>query len=477
MSTSWHSAMSAQFQKLRSIKFGIYSTAAFSVSACVMFFFFVFQRQEVLIAYADKSFNRDLQIVHTALRIKRAMVEHDSFVFRYLYTEDDQWLMDIDGLQKTVRDSVAALRDLVRTNYMSSRLDLLEKGAQAYFTISDEIPRTSLTRRDSAAASPNDKELERRFNLGQNRINETFNLCDEFISVGRVEAERSSATLVARLQHARQLAVGLGLLLGLGILGLAVRLAVIMIGPLNGLMEGVRRLKDGETEIRIPVAGNDEMGQLTNAFNDMVKTISEQKERLLQETITDGLTGVYNQRYFHEILGKECERARRTQEPLSLLMIDLDHFKEYNDIQGHEMGNELLRRFAAAVRDQLRATDTLARYGGDEFSILLVNATALQAQVIVMKIEETIAKGRFPGARSLPGGRVTMSIGGATMPDNAETSTDLVLKADEALYAAKAAGRGCIRWAGADSFDRRGNSVLAEAKAELAEAIAPNSDR
>jgi diguanylate cyclase (GGDEF)-like protein len=446
MKRSWHSVFFAYLQEMGSIKFTIYSSAALSLAGCLFYFVFIFDRQVDLISYAQKSFGRDLETVHLGLRIKRAMVEHDALLFRYLYTRAPQGLQDLEALEQTVQESIGALKVLLRTSYLSERLDQLHRHTRGYFSLTSRIRRLAAVRGALSALDPDEKD--KLFHLSQTRLADSFNLCDEFITVGRVAAENSRSAMVDRLAHMRRLALSLGLLLAATVIGLSVRLAVKIIGSLNALMDGIRRFKDGEHGILIPMSGQDEMGQVAGAFNMMVTTISEQRERLLQETITDGLTGAYNHRYFEEMIHKECQRTRRSQEPMSLLMIDMDNFKDYNDLHGHEMGNELLRRFTSAIRNQLRSSDILARYGGDEFAVLLVNTTVSQAQAIAAKIEETIAKALFPGTRSLPQRRLTLSIGGATLPDDAETPEDLVFKADEALYAAKAAGRDCIRWSG-----------------------------
>jgi diguanylate cyclase (GGDEF)-like protein len=218
---------------------------------------------------------------------------------------------------------------------------------------------------------------------------------------------------------------------------------------LQALITGIKRVEGGDLNFEIPVTRQDEIGNLTRFFNWMTHRIQEQREQLIQLTITDGLTGLYNQRHFRVILKQEMDRARRARTPLSLLMIDVDHFKNYNDSQGHEQGNELLKKIAMILKETLREIDSVARYGGDELSVVLPYASSQEARILARRIEMVIADSQTQGigGETLSKGRVTLSMGGATFPQDASSLTDLILRADQALYAAKAAGRGCIRWA------------------------------
>ncbi len=152
---------------------------------------------------------------------------------------------------------------------------------------------------------------------------------------------------------------------------------------------------------------------------------------------TDPLTGVANRRQLFETLQLELARCGRQQLPLSVAMIDLDHFKDFNDRFGHAAGDRLLRRFSHGVRTRLRAQDLVARYGGEEFFLVLPDTSAEGASNLVDGIRSAGA-GFDPG-----GGRVTFSAGIATW-DPAETVDELVFRADTNLYAAKSNGRDCV---------------------------------
>ncbi len=163
--------------------------------------------------------------------------------------------------------------------------------------------------------------------------------------------------------------------------------------------------------------------------------------RLAQLAVTDGLTGLYNHRHFHERLELEAERSRRNGLPLSMLMIDLDHFKHYNDHHGHPAGDEVLREIARILSNGRRANDFCARYGGEEFALVLVDTPKLTGALFAEKLKSLIEQRKFEHGSSQPGGVLSVSIGLATIPEDAIDGESLVRAADSALYRAKESGR------------------------------------
>ncbi|MBN2372554.1 GGDEF domain-containing protein [bacterium] len=163
-------------------------------------------------------------------------------------------------------------------------------------------------------------------------------------------------------------------------------------------------------------------------------------EKLTQQALTDGLTGLYNHRHFWEQASIEMKRANRYSEPLSCLMIDIDNFKFVNDRYNHQFGDSVLRRIATILKTPLRATDILARYGGDEFSVLLPNTDYQGSQVISKKIIKRVRESNFKVKDSST--TVTISLGVSSYPvDQIMDPSQLVEYADTALYEAKAKGK------------------------------------
>jgi diguanylate cyclase (GGDEF)-like protein len=159
-------------------------------------------------------------------------------------------------------------------------------------------------------------------------------------------------------------------------------------------------------------------------------------ERARQLADRDPLTGFFNHRYFHERLGEELLRSGRSRAPVSLLMLDLDEFKLVNDTFGHLFGDRVLRWTAEVVRSALRGSDIPARYGGDEFAVILPETDGPAARLVAERIERAVIEQVFQheGRGPVP---IGVSIGAATYPSDASSATDLIAAADAALYAIK----------------------------------------
>jgi diguanylate cyclase (GGDEF)-like protein len=266
----------------------------------------------------------------------------------------------------------------------------------------------------------------------------------------------------------------------IGLLTIAVSLLVSflaarrMLKPILLLSEGARRVSAGDPHVFLPVWGRDEIGDLTRAFNEMTRRVRDGRQNLEEardelarsneglkaanralETlaITDGLTGLYNHRHFQDTIEKEMRRCEREDKDLSLLLLDLDHFKQYNDRFGHTEGDAALRRVAGIVMKTIRATDVAFRYGGEELAVLLPACSKAQAADVAEKIRAAVSRsinrpGRF-------GGRLTVSIGVGTFPEDGRVARGLVDYADAALYAAKAQGRDTVSLTGSGSASNR----------------------
>ncbi len=164
----------------------------------------------------------------------------------------------------------------------------------------------------------------------------------------------------------------------------------------------------------------------------------------MERAITDGLTKLYNHRYFQESLERDIRRAERYKHPVSMIMSDLDRFKNYNDLFGHPRGDKALTTVADILRRMVRETDMIARYGGEEFAIILPETSKQDALRVARKICRTVEEEEVFGQETLPGGKFTISCGVATFPDDALTKQGLIDQADRALYKAKNSGRNVV---------------------------------
>ena len=193
-----------------------------------------------------------------------------------------------------------------------------------------------------------------------------------------------------------------------------------------------------------PIVDNE--GKLL-AVVETLRDVTDEKcaQVALEQLATrDGLTGLANRRCFDNTLHAEWQRALRQHQPLSLLMVDVDNFKQYNDAYGHQGGDECLQRIAKAVANEMRTNDLVARYGGEEFAVILPNQSLKGAAIVAERIRCRVEQLHMPNLGT-QGHVVTVSIGAATAlaaPDN--DASQLVTAADSALYRAKHMGRNRI---------------------------------
>ncbi len=161
-------------------------------------------------------------------------------------------------------------------------------------------------------------------------------------------------------------------------------------------------------------------------------------------SLTDAMTNLNNYRYFEDRLKEEINRGKRNNTPVSLIMIDIDHFKNYNDTLGHQAGDEALRNLGWILKNTVRDEDIVNRYGGEEFCIILPGIEKDIIQVLGERLRSKIEEYPFYKENVQPGGRITVSLGGSCFSSDADNFEDLVYKADQALYKSKNAGRNIL---------------------------------
>jgi len=164
-------------------------------------------------------------------------------------------------------------------------------------------------------------------------------------------------------------------------------------------------------------------------------------EHVKKMSFTDAMTKLNNYRYFESRLKEEIQRSRRNKTVVSLIMIDIDHFKNYNDTLGHRAGDEALEKVGTILKSSVREDDIVNRYGGEEFAIILPGMEKESIHILAERIRENVEQTAFFKEEVQPGRRLTISLGGATYPLDAENFNELVKKADKALYRSKTQGR------------------------------------
>ena len=186
-----------------------------------------------------------------------------------------------------------------------------------------------------------------------------------------------------------------------------------------------------------------ERAKLIAAHAELAIHNAERDHRAKERAFIDDVTEVYNARYLLQATEHEIRRAERSGKELSVLFLDLDRFKRVNDQFGHLVGSNTLRQLSQVLLDCIRQVDTLARYGGDEFTILLVDTGHDDSLAVAERIRRTVAETLFEGAGGAPI-RLTISIGVATFPDHSDGREGMLDLADKAMYRAKSLGRNCV---------------------------------
>lgn len=217
--------------------------------------------------------------------------------------------------------------------------------------------------------------------------------------------------------------------------------------PIRILKNATGHIADGNLDYLIAIDRKDEIGNLAADLNRMTQSLRESQTNLLRRANTDGLTGLYNHRYFQDRLSQELKRALRYNHPLSLIMIDLDGFKSINDNLGHLAGDTILRNFSKILTEEVREIDVPARYGGDEFAVILPETELEEATQIAERIRSAVdrcphlMKESISSESSKTGvkrdWKITLSVGVAECPTHARQRDALVSAADIAMYHAK----------------------------------------
>lgn len=296
------------------------------------------------------------------------------------------------------------------------------------------------------------------------------------------------------------LLAGLGVLLGIGLVGWLI--SSTLVRRLQRLRSAAQAIANGQLDTRLEVGGRDEIAEVSQATNAMVDTLVELLEETRQQrdelakgeelkclheelqqeqealkganarltalATTDMLTGLPNHRALQAQLEQEYERARRFGHPLSLLFFDGDRFKQVNDTHGHATGDVVLRELGERAKSILRAGDTVGRFGGEEFLVLLPETDEHQALIVAERLRSVVAARPLAACEVEGGIAVTVSIGVASYPNDGVTGSSVQEQADQAMYWAKRLGRNQVRTA-AEAERANRDAVLKAATAQALE--------
>ena len=327
--------------------------------------------------------------------------------------------------------------------------------------------RTSVLQKPLAAAKILEQVVDYTNDAGDRVVGYAIEISEHGLTL--VVEERYDQAFASLLSAFRRvLSINLVVVMVFGIA--AYRVAVSIARPIEALSDAARRISEDEENVELPeTQSQDEVGVLTRTFSRMTARLAEkadaleqsqaETERAVQQmraqnaelqrvnevleqlSITDGLTSLHNHRFFQEQLVKEIKRTDRVGGELALILIDIDHFKKWNDQLGHAGGDEILRKIAQMMNSVVRETDILARYGGEEFALILPTTGIEGATQLGEKIRSTVAESSI--ALELPSESMslTVSVGVNIYRGDASALFD---GADQALYRAKDGGRDCV---------------------------------
>lgn len=271
--------------------------------------------------------------------------------------------------------------------------------------------------------------------------------------IGYVRIGYSLEQTLAEVKAASELLSGIAILIVCLTVPLAYLLVLRLLRPLAALTRSISMFADGNLDARCHAGGGDEIGELAGAYNEMADRLQQkhleitelnsyleqrvqERTRQLQELASrDPLTGLYNRRHFNEVLARRFSESKRYGSSLACVMIDLDKFKAVNDTFGHQRGDEILKLAATTIEQELRSSDVAARFGGDEFVVLMPQAESQQAKGFALRIGQRFAE---MIAIQYPDCPVGFSVGYASLSDlSSDDPDELVRLADLSLYEAK----------------------------------------
>jgi diguanylate cyclase (GGDEF)-like protein len=249
------------------------------------------------------------------------------------------------------------------------------------------------------------------------------------------------------LEHSQQVKQNVYLLIGgifiawlLIAIGAGFILSRSILGPVKSLERVTKRFGEGDLSARVEGTYNDEIGHMASTFNEMADKLQKNQETLKEMASRDSLTELYNHGEFHRRVREEVNRSLRYGHVFSIMILDVDYFKDINDEYGHQTGDNILQIIAYLLVKAVRPVDHVARYGGDEFAIIMPETPCANAINLAERIRNTIASHTFPLSPPETT-NLTVSVGIADYPNSGKNESELIGVADQAMYTAKRTGR------------------------------------
>ncbi|MFN3345290.1 MAG: diguanylate cyclase [Chloroherpetonaceae bacterium] len=376
--------------------------------------------------------------------MNKSLIRYDSNLWKYVASGNPNWLKDAQEAKRTLERNITELLQVAEGNIeLTNTVQRIQSMQEEYFRKAEVIAQSkgTIDEKSSKLTKEYNELLVKVFNE-TNRLNESKqnNLRKASVSVREQVNELREVSLVLA-------AIFLPILLIVGFVIYSTtaspieKLTRIIKSVSENDFKDMSAVVKGSEEFIEKRKSNDEISRLARALRNFGQQIEDKTNELERLIITDEKTKLFNFRHFKSELQSEIARAKRFGESVSLIMIDADKFKHYNDTNGHVLGDEALIKMAKLMKSICRETDKPARFGGEEFAILLPKTGKDEAIVFAERIRKAIEEAVFVNQEKQPGGNFTASLGVATYPEDCTDAETLINAADKALYKAKEKGR------------------------------------
>jgi diguanylate cyclase (GGDEF)-like protein len=376
--------------------------------------------------------------------MNKSLIRYDSNLWKYVASGNPNWLKDAQDAKRALERNISDLIQVAEGNIeLTSTVQSIQSMQEEYFRKAEVIAQSK------GVIDEKTSKLTREYNEVLVKV---FNETNRLNELKQNNLRKASVGVREQVNELREV----GLVLAIVFLPILIIVGFIIYittaSPIEKLTQIIKSVSEndfkdmstvvkGSEEFIEKRKSNDEVSRLARALRNFGQQIEDKTNELERLVITDEKTKLFNFRHFKSELQSEIARAKRFDESVSLIMIDADKFKHYNDTNGHVLGDEALIKVAKLMKNICRETDKPARFGGEEFAILLPKTGKEEAVVFAERIRKAIEEAVFVNQEKQPGGNFTASLGVATFPEDGSDSETLVNSADKALYKAKEKGR------------------------------------
>ncbi len=387
--------------------------------------------------------------------MNKSLIRYDSNLWKYVASGNPNWLKDAQEAKRTLERNISELLQVAEGNIeLTGTVQRIQAMQEEYFRKAEVIAQSK------SAIDEKASKLTREYN---EILVKVFNETNRLNELKQNNLRKASVSVREQVNELRQVGLVLAVIFLPVLIILGVIIYVTTASPIEKLTKIIKSVSEndfkdmsavvkGSEEFIEKRKSNDEISRLARALRNFGQQIEDKTKELEQLIITDEKTKLFNFRHFKSELQSEIARAKRFSESVSLIMIDADKFKHYNDTNGHVLGDEALIKMAKLMKSICRETDKPARFGGEEFAILLPKTGKEEAVVFAERIRRAIEDAVFVNQEKQPGGNFTASLGVATYPDDCTDAETLVNAADKALYKAKEKGRNRVETAPSKIF-------------------------